>query len=326
MNKLPTLLTIFTFCLLALQNISCQEAPSFCDQIAALNITLKENHYIAKPINDEFSRSVFELFIASLDYEKNIFTKKDIEIFSKEKDSLDDFINQNNCVFIDKYSRILKNNTQDRIAFLSELKTKQLLYNSLDSIIYRTDKKHTYSKNSKTLEHYWNKKIRLDILNKIYEKDSTLTYLKTHFSEFEAQIKNDILTKEICHLEELLNQDFNLLTKERFLNSITQYQDPNSYFFNYFKKESFVNALSSNSLSFGFITKKNENGDVIVTYIQPGGAAFLDQRIETNDILLGLTSKKETLDINCVSNEHITGFLNEHQTIVFKVKKTMGKF
>ena len=325
MNKPQSLLTSLTICVLAIQTLSCQQEPRFCEQIAALNTTLEENHYNAKPIDDDFSRGVFELFITSLDYEKVIFTKKDIETFNTEKDSLDDFINQNNCSFIDRYSTVLKTKIQSRITFLSELKTEKLDYESLDSISYRRDKEYTYAKNSKRLDRFWTKKIRLNILNKIYEKDSTLTYLKTNFSEFETEIKDAIITKEICLLEDLLSQDIDLLTKERFLNSITQYQDPNSSFFNYSEKESFINSLSSNSLSFGIITDKNEKGDIIVTYIQPGGAAFLDQRMEANDVVLGLTSKKETLDLNCVSNEHITGFISEHETIVFKVKKNSGK-
>ncbi|MDB4157873.1 carboxy terminal-processing peptidase [bacterium] len=325
MNKPQSLLTFLTFCILATQTVCCQEEPDFCDQIAALNTTLEENHYKAKAVDDAFSSAVFELFITSLDYEKNVFTKEDIETFNTEKDSLDDFIKGNNCAFIDRYSRIIKEKTQSRITFLSELKTEKLDYNSLDSISYRIDKEYTYAKNSKRLDKFWTKKIRLNILNKIYEKDSTLTYLKANFSEFEPQIKDAIITKEICLLEDLLSQDIDLLTKERFLNSITQYQDPNSSFFNYSEKESFVNSLSSNSLSFGIITDKNEKGDIIVAYIQPGGAAFLDQRIEANDVVLGLTSKKETLDLNCVSNEHITGFISENETIIFKVKKNNGK-
>ena len=325
MNKPQSLLTFLTFCVLAIQTLCCQEKPNFCDQIAALNSTLEENHYKAKPIDNEFSRGVFELFITSLDYEKNVFTKEDIETFKTEKDSLDDFIKANNCLFIDRYVRVLKEKTQSRIAFLSKLKTEKLDYNSLDSISYRLDKEHTYAKNSKRLDEFWTKKIRLNILNKIYEKDSTLTYLKTNFSEFEPEIKDVNLTKEVCLLEDFLSQDIDQFVKERFLNSITQYQDSNSSFFNYSEKESFVSSLSSNSLSFGIVTDKNEKGDIIVTYIQPGGAAFLDQRMEANDIVLGLSSKKETLDLNCVSNEHITGFINENETIVFKVKKNNGK-
>ena len=174
--------------------------------------------------------------------------KKDIETFNTEKDSLDDFINQNNCSFIDRYSTVLKTKIQSRITFLSELKTEKLDYESLDSISYRRDKEYTYAKNSKRLDRFWSKKIRLNILNKIYEKDSTLTYLKTNFSEFEPEIKDAIITKEICLLEDLLSQDIGLLTKERFLNSITQYQDPNSSFFNYSEKEELCKfALSSNS-------------------------------------------------------------------------------
>ena len=178
MNKPQSLLTFLTFCVLAIQTVCCQEEPDFCDQIAALNTTLEENHYNAKPIDDKFSKGVFELFITSLDYKKNVFTKEDIETFNTEKDSLDDFIKGNNCSFIDRYSRVLKTKIQSRITFLSKLKTEKLDFNSLDSISYRRDKEYTYAKNSKRLDKFWTKKIRLNILNKIYEKDSTLTYLK----------------------------------------------------------------------------------------------------------------------------------------------------
>lgn len=324
MKQLQLVVIFFTIFVTSSQHIVSQKGTDFCAQITALNAVLKENHYNAKPIDDAFSKAVYELFINALDPEKIIFTKDDIEIFNKDKEHLDSYITQNNCSFIDKYSTLIKTKIKHRMVFLSALKNKKLRYNSLDSISYNATKEFEYSKNSETLDTYWDKKIRLKIIYKVTEMDSTLTYLQKNFIDFEKRIKEAVIENEICLLEELLNHDIISRTKEQFLKAIAHYQDPNSVFFNFYEKEVFETALSTHDLSFGIAANKNEKGDIVITYIEPGGAAFLDQKMETNDVILNLTSGKTSLNTNCVSIENITEYLNQHDTIVFKVKNKSG--
>ena len=112
-----------------------------------------------------------------------------------------------------------------------------------------------------------------------------------------------------------------------FLNAYLKYQDPNSTYFSNSEKTIYEDGLSSNQLSFGILTDKNDNGQIVVAQIIPGSAAFINGNIEVDDIIISLTSKTQTLETFCVSNEDIAAFTtNENNNeITFKVKKSNGK-
>ena len=84
-----------------------QVQQEFCDQLQAIKTLVKKEHFKPKPLNDSLSTGVYKLFLAQLDNKKRFFTQKDIDLFAKDRLQLDDYIANNDCVFIDKYSSIL---------------------------------------------------------------------------------------------------------------------------------------------------------------------------------------------------------------------------
>ena len=88
----------------------------------------------------------------------------------------------------------------------------------------------------------------------------------------------------------------------------------------------FENALSNDQFSFGIITSKNDDGDIIIVHITPGSAAFNNGNLEVNDIIKSLRADSQTLETYCVSNNDVLAFTSnqDHNTITFKIKKQNG--
>ena len=312
--------------LLSLNALSQNEI--FCEQLLQLKALVKSSHYSPKPINDSLSKGIYKLFINSLDENKKLFTKHDIKDFESDLYKFDDYLNSENCEFINAYTNKLKERIELSKTYINELKDKSLNYSGLDTLYFDTDLDFTYFADSNSVKKYWNKKIRYNIVIKLIENDSVFDNIKTNFEVLEHQIKPQIIQNELCLLDELLNQNggINQFVKESFLNAFLNYQDPNSIYFNTSNKVQFETYVANSQLSFGITTSKDSKGDIVISYIAPGSPAFKNIDLEVNDVIKSMKHKDAILETYCVSNEDISDYISDKnkQTIIFKIKKSNG--
>ena len=324
MSKL-FLLLLATFCTSV---VVAQVNPDFCEQINALNSIIKNEHIDPKPVNDSLSKGVYDLFLLSLDSEKMFFTTSDIQEFNKDQYSIDDYVFSKDCHFIDKYIAKLEYRINSTKEILENLYETNFDYSGKDTLHFMPQKEFKYYKTDDDITNYWSKNIRFNIILELIEDDSIYNKIEKNFIKLERNIKPKVIQNQICILEELTNQSGGLdkYVKELFLNAYSMYQDPNTNFFNYSENELFEQSLSGDYETFGINTQKNDDGEIVITNIAIGSTAFINQNIQENDIIKSLTSGKNILEIQCVSNFEVQAFLNNsnHKTIVFKVKKKDG--
>ena len=305
-----------------------QEQPEFCDQLQAIKVLVKKEHFKPKPVDDSLSIGVYKLFLGQLDNNKKFFTKKDIDLFEKDRLQLDDYILNKDCEFIDKYSIILAERIENAKQIINSFSKAKLDYSGKDTLRFAPDASYKYLDNNSKTIGYWSKRLRYNILFELIEKDSIIENLTANFITEEKDIKPKIIQKELCKLEELQNKKGGLsqFVKEAFLNAYVAFHDPNSTFFNATDKTTYVNSLSNDQLSFGIVTSKNDNGDIIIAHITPGSPAFINGNFETKDVIKSLQVDDVVLETYCVSNEDIIAFTNDenNKTITFKIKKQNG--
>ncbi len=323
LNRLLVLFLLFAY-----SNVFSQNHDVFSNQISAIKLLVQEQHFNPKPLNDSLSKGVFNLFIENLDVDKRFFLKSDIEMFRADELQLDDYVEEENVEFIDKYISTFKKRVENSKTIVESLKNKSFDYSGKDTLYFSPNEKYQYYKNEEAQIKYWKKRLGYRIILKLIEDDSIIENIKSDFKVLEQKAKPIIIKNELCLLNETLNQNggVELFVKEAFLNAYTNYQDPNSNFFNVSDKKVFESSVSNNQETFGLTTNKNKNGEIIVTHIIPGSPAFINGKIEKNDIIKSLSSNNTILEVTCVSNEDIIDFTNneEHKTILFKIKKQNG--
>ncbi|WP_299334350.1 S41 family peptidase [uncultured Psychroserpens sp.] len=305
-----------------------QEDNLFCEQVQALQKKVRQNHYQPKRINDSLSTYVFDLFLKSLDDDKRLLTKSDVETFEKDRYAIDDYIKNNTCDFINKYIEVLSERIYNSKKIISALENEIFDYSGKDTLRFKPESTFQYFKDDVAIKRYWSKRMRYNILHTLVENDSTLERLVKNFKTLEADLKPKLIQKELCKLEELQNRlgSIESFVKESFLNAYLHYHDPNSTFFSATEKDIYENSLSNDALSFGITTAKNDNGDIVIAHITPGSAAFNDGNFEVNDIIKSLQADSETLETYCVSNNDVLAFTTDkkHNTVIFKIKKQNG--
>ncbi|QRM90439.1 hypothetical protein FG167_14745 [Lacinutrix sp. WUR7] len=320
MNK-----TLLYFFILCIPILSTAQNNLFCKQVSALDSLIKAEHYKAKTTNDTLSKHVFNLFIDHLDSDKRFFIKNDITNFKTDQFQIDDYVKNNNCSFIEKYVEVLTQRIEQSIQYLENLKQQKLDYSGKDVLKFSQDKDASIYQNKEESKKYWSKKVRYLLVLDALDQDSILENAKANFKIFESKNKEKIIDNQICLLHEILNQNGGIYSfvTENFLNAYIQYQDPNSTFFNETDKTLFENSLAIQQETFGILTKKTKNGEIVISQIIPGSAAFKNGSFEEDDVIKSLTSKNNNLQIHCIKNEDVISFLNnkENQTVRFKVKK-----
>ena len=310
----------------SLTNLHAQNDSVFCKQLSALQDLIDTVHYSPKPVDDSLSRGVHDLFMKSLDENKRFLRHTDIEAFEMDKFQIDDYLRTNSCDFVGKYKDTLRQRILWTKGIIASLSNQPLDYSGKDTLYFTPNNEHPYFKNEAHAERYWNKRIRFLIVSKLIEEDSLVDNIKSNFLVREAEIKQKVIDNQLCLLNESLhtNGNFETYVEELFLNALLNYEDPNSSFFNDSDKKEFENHLSNNKLSFGINTDKTNEGEIVIVYISPGGAAFKNGQFDEGDIVLSLKSGNDLLETYCISNDDILTFINDpkHHTIDFKIKKT----
>ena len=305
-----------------------QENTLFCKQITALKTVIEANHFLPKTLNDSTSKFIYRLFLKEIDIDKDYFFKSDITSFNSDELKFDDYIKSENCQFIDKYITVLEQKINLNISKLETLNSKPLDYSGSIKLQRTPEKFYKYYKNKAELEKRLRKRISYLVIQKLIDENESISIIKEHFTALEKEAKKTVIENEICLLKEFINKDGGIerYVKEAFLNAYVKVNDPNSTFFNSTEKQTYQNRLSKNQLSFGIITEKNDNGDIIIAHIIPGSNAFQNGKLEEDDVILSISNGESVFTIHCVSNENIELYLNKeaHKTLLFSIKKKNG--
>ncbi|WP_397362826.1 carboxy terminal-processing peptidase [Olleya sp. R77988] len=319
---------IFSLLFLVIQSSFSQTDSLFCQQIKAITGIVKQQHYQPKTINDSLSKGVFNLFLKAIDPDKDFLLATDITALKSDVLLFDDYLNSENCNFVLKYKTLLEQRILDTKTILEDLKTTKIDYSGSLTLQYTPDKYQTYFKNNERLKIGLTKRVAYKVIAKLADQYPDITDLKANFLALEDTTKQDIIKNELCLLSELSNTTGGIqrFVEEAFLNAFLHYHDPHSVFFNPTEKLIYEDGLSSNQLSFGIVTDKNNEGKIVIDHVVPGSSAFNNGNFEDGDTILSLTANQNTLEVTCVSNEEIQEFLNkeDNTTILFSLKKKNG--
>lgn len=316
-------------CFLLLNYLAVAQSNTlFNSQLKSLHNIYKELHFAGKPVDDSLSVGVYHLFINNLDEDQNLLRIDDFKTFSSDSLNIDNYLEASNSDFIDKYVDILTSRIEETKDYIASLSKVKLDYTGKDTIHYSSHKKHYYKQNKKASELYWNKIIKYEVIKTIIEEDSTLQLIQSNFAKKEEGIKNVVIEKELCKLNEITNQKGGVesFVKECFLKAYCAYQDPHSTYFNNAERDLFHHYLGTNQLTYGILPSKNKDNDLVVEQIIPGSSAFKNGEIEEDDVIKSITSGQMTLETYCISINEVDKFLNDdsHKVATFKIKKRDG--
>ncbi|MGJ8679048.1 carboxy terminal-processing peptidase [Paraglaciecola sp.] len=231
-------------------------------------------HYKQVDLNDELSHKIFERFIRSLDFNRNVFTAKDISSFSKFKDKFDDAIERGDLSIAYEIYQVNMQKRAERYEYALSLLDKSFDFEQAnDKFIYDREEAD-WAKNTAELDELWRQRVKYDALNlKLAGKDWEKT--------------QELLTKRynraIKRLTQTTSEDVFQTVMHSFARSIeahTSYLSPRN-------AERFKMEMNLSFEGIGAVLLSEDDYTVIRSVV-PGGPAESSGKIKPEDKIVGV--------------------------------------
>ncbi len=253
--------------------------------------SLNSYHYKPVTIDDEFSKILFKQYIESLDYNKRILLKTDIDKLKQYELKLDDEIYAYSFKFFDLSYDIVEERLSNIKKIYPKVLAKPINLKSKGTIELDVEKLD-YPANKSELAKIWKNRLSYEVVAKVYSLEQ---------EQIKAKKKNDTVTvKSIKELEidarkkVKKNYDdwFRRLSKiekkdrlSTYMNAITSMYDPHTNFFPPKQKENFDISISGKLEGIG-ATLQEKDGYVKVVRIVPGSASWKQGELKSGDLIL----------------------------------------
>ncbi len=266
---------------------------TYAEQAFMTYKVLDKYHYKPQLMNDALSQKINKELIKALDPSGLYFTKADISELKNWDTKIDDEIENKSVNYLTAISNLYLKRLNRADSIITFITNKPFDFNEKDTISFQLKETETnYPADEKALVKRWVK----------YLKYQTLKYLYTPTDEdkdpFSEEIKN-ILVKEPEARKKIALRNkrsikritehaggYNDYIASQYVNKLIAVYDPHSSFFSATEKQNFEASLSTNELTFGFYFDENENGEIEIVYITPGGSAWKSNQLHKGDVVL----------------------------------------
>jgi carboxyl-terminal processing protease len=307
--------------------MAAQNHDKACDIFSKISSTLQTKHFKPKPIDDSLSVYVFNTIMENLDDDRIYFLQEDYDKLAKHKYLIDDYINKKDCSFFDEFISTYKTALERNRDYIKELVEKPLLASAADSLFY-SKKSFPYHKEPAKLKNFLRKKLIHNTLEDIAKFSKNKDSLKLHFDKLSKASQEKIVETYMCRTNSLLNppNGFEQNMYDRFFSVFCSYYDPHSTYFSYNDKATFMSSISTENLSLGISVSKNENEEIVVEDVVPGGPAYKTNKISKGDQLLKVSADGKDYTVNCASLETISNIVlsDTYKIVSLTMRKNDG--
>jgi carboxyl-terminal processing protease len=268
-----TLLGLFLipFCVWA------EPIPGKDDRLVAQMVCefLQRGHVTRPTIGDEISKRLFHRFLKDLDPGKLYFLKNDIDEFKKQETELDDMLLNGDLSFAYKvYDRFMKR-IGERLKLIDELLEQKYDFTVREYLDTDTAKLD-YLQDDQDLRDRWRKRIKFDLLlqrlgTKPPPEAEAVKKVRERYRGFARRMK------------QLDNYDL----MEVYLSDLGASLDPHGAYMSPNTVDDFEIAMRLQLEGIGALLRE-ENGQVSIVEIVPGGAAAKDGRLKANDKIIAV--------------------------------------
>jgi carboxyl-terminal processing protease len=286
------LCVIFSALLPAMIQAQNNKSP-YSEQAFLLAEYLKKFHYQPQVLDKQLSQKIFDNFIEDLDPSGLYFTSEDYKVLEQWRDRLDVEILEQKSDFLETTSKIYRSRLRMSDSLVSILLSVPQEFTGKDTLLYSSKNKQVKRPmNTAEAKNKWSKRLKYQVLKEMFA--ATEAYQNPFDQDLkvilagEEKARAKVLKSTKRSIARHRNPDagFENEVASRFFNAFVECYDPHSAFFTAPEKESFEEALSTDVYSFGMIIQENEQGEISIVHLTPGGAAWRSSQMHVGDVFL----------------------------------------
>ena len=241
------------------------------------------SHYKFIPLNDALSQQVFERYIEQLDYNKSIFTQKDIDALKVYQNSFDDNLKQGRLAPAYYIYQLNLTRRYERYRYALSLLDKEMSFDKKEEYQFdRSEAKWALDKSE--LDELWRKKVKSDAL--------ILKLNGKTWPEIQEQLgkRYNIAVK---HLVQSESED----VFQSFMNAYSHSIEPHTSYLSARNAERFNMEMNLSLEGIGAVLQLEDDYTVVRSLV-PGGPAERSKQIFENDKIIGVGQEgKKVVDV-----------------------------
>ncbi len=253
---------------------------------------LEQVHFDPIPIDDDFSKKVFENYLKYMDGGKRYFVKEDIDAMKKYELSIDNQTQERTFEFFDMSLELLDVGINRAKGYYQSAIESDFDF-SVDEYLEMDYKKVSYATTKAELKERWRKIIKYDVLTRLEGKiadqdDAESPKLIEELKKEAIETTKDIYDAWFKRIDQLRRSD----RFEAYLNAMTHLYDPHSDYLSPKDKEDFDIRMGGKLEGIG--ARLTTDGDYTkVMEIVPGGPAWKGKDLKVDDKIVRVTQKDE---------------------------------
>ncbi|MCC7297894.1 MAG: PDZ domain-containing protein [Bacteroidia bacterium] len=288
---------ITTFSVLATVLVFCSNKKHAAGDSLLVKITniLKDEHYAAPKIDDEFSKKVYSNVLEKLDNDKRFFTDKDIVKLKTYETSIDDQIKAGRFDFFDTAWSIM----MKKLDFIEAVTLKELNqkydYTGNETYTVKEEEKN-YKPDNNALEGEWKLWLKFQSLDRLYRKVEA----QKNKNELPDSLKATFKVLPFDTLEMKAREETKKFVTDWFkrwrkmdrrdqisfyVNSITEVYDPHTNYFPPEDKANFDISMTGKLEGIG-ATLTERDGYIKIERIVPGSASYKQGELKAGDLII----------------------------------------
>lgn len=289
--------------------------------------TIQQNHYQPRVLDDQFSLLVYENVLEELDSRRLYFTVQDIEQLEEYKTTIDDDVREGKYSFLSELTSLYEASLHRSEKYITGQNPFSLTTKGQPFCIDQPK----WASDTESHRIEWERWMKFKVLERLF-------LLKMLHSEAQGafdwrmhadSVRKEVAKGEIRNIKRILHhpQGFQRSIANIYLKAIAAAFDPHTTYLSAGEFSSFIASLSTEGYSFGLGLEENELGEVMITYLNPGGPAWNSGELHTSDILVNIEwSNGSVVNIYGLSAGEVDEMLQTSPDDVMEltVRKTSG--
>lgn len=284
-------------------------------------------YHVDPPAGDpQFSDRVYSQFVQHIDPKGLYLTNTDLKSLKSSFELSQSAIASGNCKALENAVAIFARQYNFVDSLRQQLLNKPLKLKQ-DTLLLSLAPKTSYAADRTALTWRWQKQLAYLLL---YEACAEAGEGAISMND-EKQLRDKVQSRLLCRRNRMLQGPGGLegYVGEQFLQALATSFDPHTNYLPPLQKDRFVASISAQTESFGIELDENQQGDIQIARLVPGGPAWRSNELHEGDVLLLLRSKKGlTKEFACTNLEEAdellgdTGFTQAFLTVRKKSGQT----
>jgi carboxyl-terminal processing protease len=261
---------------------------------------LADMHYQPQPIDDNFSKKVFNYYLDQLDGGRRYFTQADIDKLKAYELQLDDQAQAGNYDFFNLSSDLFLAGLDKTQGFYREILAQPFDFDAKETVEFDGDKL-PFAANDAELKQYWHKYLKYEVLDTYVDKLEDQEKAGADAERKSPEALEKEAREEILKIFEDRDSRLRKLKRDDrlslYLNCITAVFDPHTNYFKPIDKQNFDIRFSGRLEGIGALLQTD--GELTkVSSIVVGGPAWKGKELEADDVILKVAQgNDEPVDI-----------------------------